>query len=180
MPRATAAPTTTLPRRWRRGCSRRRTWSTSGFAPRRRGRPLDREPELCLADADGHAQDGGEARDQRVGDGGRERLDQVVPPRLRDVAHCCGDVAVVDGVVDPVVRARVADVELDVVQERLPIPLLVLVDAVEAVDLEAVELESRHQPAPATAAATVSASTCGRTSWTRKIVAPRSSAATAA
>ena len=46
----------------------------------------------------------------------------------------------------------------------------VAVDAVVPEDLEPLELDRDHP----TAFATVSASTCSRTSWTRKIVAPRS------
>src|SRR5262249_56061322 len=76
-----------------------------------------------------------------------------------------------DGVV-----AGVGRVEPDVDEERLAVPPLVLVHAVVPENLDPVRLDDHS----ATAAATVSASTCSRTSWTRRIVAPRSYAITAA
>ena len=79
-------------------------------------------------------------------------------------------VAVVDGVLDAVRGRRARDLDPHVVEKRLAFLALVLEDAVLAEDLQAVQLDRDHP----TAAATVSASTCSRTSWTRKIAAPRS------
>src|SRR5512132_877383 len=112
----------------------------------------------------------GESPDQRVGDCLGERLDQVEAPARGDLAHAVRHLSVVDGVLDPVRRARIADVEADVVEELLAVAALFLEDAVPAEDREPLELEDHL----GTAAATVSASTCSRTSWTRNIAAPRS------
>src|SRR5512133_1002243 len=112
----------------------------------------------------------GEALDERISDGLGERLDQVEAPARGDLAHAVRDLPVVDGVLDAVRGACVADVEADVVEELLAVAALLLEHAVPAEDREPVELEDHL----GTAAATVSASTCSRTSWTRKIAAPRS------
>src|SRR5439155_15636895 len=82
-----------------------------------------------------------------------------------------------DRLLDPVRERRVVHLELEVVEERLALALLLLAHAVVAEELEPVELEQDHPP---TACATASASTCSRTSWTRRIVAPCSYARTAA
>src|SRR5262249_41730557 len=132
------------------------------------------EPDVRLAHADAGSLDR-EARDQLVGQRGRERLEQVEPPRV-DLTDCRRDVAVVDRVLDPVARPALADLALDVVDEPLPVAALLLEHAVEAVQLDAAELDLH----PPTASATRSASTCSRTSCARRIVAPRSYAATAA
>src|SRR5262249_10391465 len=121
--------------------------------------------------------EGLEALDERVRDCGRERLEQVVPP-LVHLGHEARHVAVVDRFVDAIGRAAVADLERDVVEEALPVPALALVEAVEAVELEARELYL-HAPT-STACAAVSASTCSRPRWTRKIAARCWYAATAA
>src|SRR5439155_21655699 len=119
---------------------------------------------------------GGEARDQLVGDRGCERFEQVVVSRVRDLLDRLRDRTVVDGLVEAVGGAAAADIELDVEDEALSMFLLVCVHAVVCVDAQAVQRDRDH----ATACATASASTCGFTSCTRRIVAPRSYAATAA
>src|SRR5207249_4863694 len=93
----------------------------------------------------------------------------------RDPLHDVPDDAIVGSRLDRIV-ARLRALERDVDEEHLPRLALVLVDSVTAEDLEPVHLDDH----PATVAATVSASTCSRTSWARMIVAPRSYAATAA
>ena len=60
--------------------------------------------------------------------------------------------------------------ERDVDEERLTVAPLLLVDTMAPEELEPVYLDDH----PTTAAATVRASTCSRTSCARKIVAPRS------
>ena len=113
-----------------------------------------------------------EAADDRIGDAGGERLDEVVPVAVGHLAHARGDVAVVDGVLDAVGERGVGDVEGDV-EEEVPVALALLCqDAVAAGHLEAAELDGEAHATTALAAA--SASTCSRTSWARMIVAPRS------
>ena len=63
-----------------------------------------------------------------------------------------GDLAVVDRVLDPVVGAALADLELDVVEEPLAALALVLVDAVVAEELEPAQLDL-HRAYTACAAA---------------------------
>src|SRR5262249_57404782 len=75
-----------------------------------------------------------------------------------------------------VARPALPHVQLDVEEEVLAAPPLLLVHAVPAQQAQIANLDRDHAIAPAT----VSASTCGLTSWTRRIVAPRSNAATAA
>ena len=77
--------------------------------------------------------------------------------RVGDLAHGARDLAVVDGVLDPVGRAAVADVELDVEDEVLAVLTLVRVHAVPAEEAQIAELDRDH----ANAFATRSASTCG-------------------
>ena len=110
-----------------------------------------------------------EAREQLVRERGRERLEQVVRAPVGDLAHAGGDIAVVDGVLEPVGAARFAHVQLDVEEEALALLALPVERAVPAVQLDPVQLDL-HAIAPAAA----SASTWSRTSWTRKIDAPRS------
>jgi hypothetical protein len=112
-----------------------------------------------------------EAGKESIRHGGRERFDQAELPTLRDLAHTVGDKAVVDGILDPVGERGVRDFEPDVVEEHLTLAPLLLLDSVPSEDLEALKFDGDHGE---TAAATVSASTCSRTSCTRKIVAPRS------
>src|SRR5262249_14780913 len=138
---------------------------------------LDVEPDrahLRLPYAHAHPLDV-EPAHHRLRDRGGERLDQ---PELTSVdrEHERGDLAVVDRVLEPVARAPVADLELAVEDEALAGLPLLLQHAVVSVQLEAAELELH----PATARAAASASTCARTSCARRIVAPRSNAATAA
>jgi hypothetical protein len=130
---------------------------------------LDRrlEPDVGLAHAHANAAER-KAAHQLVCEGVRERLEQL-ERALVHLAHAGDDLAVVDRVLDPVAESAFADVEPDVVEEALPVAALVLVNAVEALQLEPDQLDGRQS-----AAATVSASTCSRTSWTRRIVAPRS------
>ena len=59
------------------------------------------EPHVRLVDAHADRRDR-ETREQRVRDRGGERLEEVVGARVRDLAHRGRDVAVVDGVLDPV------------------------------------------------------------------------------
>src|SRR5207248_3496453 len=74
------------------------------------------------------------------------------------------------------VRPALPHRELDVEDEVLATLALLLVHAVAPEDVQVADLDRDHAIAPAT----VRASTCGLTSWTRRIVAPRSNAATAA
>src|SRR5205809_5903334 len=125
-------------------------------------RVLDGHPgrlHLRLADAHAHPLDG-ELLEQSAGERRRERLEQVEAAG-GDLADERRDLAVVDRVLDPVARAAVADLELDVVEEELAEPLLLLLDAVVAEHVQAVELDLH---ASTTALAAASASTCSRTS----------------
>ena len=144
------------------------------------GRVLDRRRRADVRLAHAHRDAlGREAREQRVRERGGERLEQVVRPRR------------------PRPRGRTprrrgsrrrpragrelpasAHLELDVEEERWPLLALLVEHAVAAVQLEPAQLDDL-MPRRRRAAA-VSASTCSRTSWTRKIDAPRSNAATAA
>src|SRR5215203_3233712 len=143
--------------------SRRRTLDGSG-------RVLRRNPARArLAHPDPNALDR-EALDNGVGNRGRERLEQLERVPVGDLLHAVGDVAVVDRFLDAIRSRRLCDVDADVVEEHLAVTALVLEHPVLSEHLEAVKLDGDHP----TAAATVSASTCSRTSWTRKIVAPRS------
>ena len=81
------------------------------------------------------------------------------------------DFAVVHGVLDPVGR-RLLELELEVVDEGLLLLPLRVLDPVLPADLEPGELQQHGHAWAARAAA--SASTCSRTSWARRIVAPRS------
>src|SRR5205085_2942258 len=108
--------------------------------------------------------------------GGRESLEQVELLRVRDVLHDARNLDVVDRVLEPVARAARPHCQLHVEDEVLSARAFLVVDAVAAEDAQVVNLDRDH----ATAAATVRASTCGLTSCTRRIVAPRSKAAIAA
>ena len=110
-----------------------------------------------------------EPRDERIGRCGRERLEQL-EARRAPLAHRLGDQAVVDRLVDPVVRSSVTDLQLEVEPEQLTVARLLGQNAVIREHLEAVQLDDH----PATAFAAASASTCSRTSCTRRIAAPRS------
>src|SRR5581483_7989439 len=164
-------------RRGRRG-SRRARCRPGPLAPRAlrgRGRPLGRDAGRSrLPDAYAHMRDREPGR-QGVRDGRRQGLDQVDPHAVGDVLHGRGHLTVVDGRLDPVL-VRLCDLERDVEEEGLALPLLLLEHAVATEDLEAVELDDHAS----IASATVNASTVSRTSWTRRIAAPRSKAATAA
>src|SRR5439155_5597913 len=134
------------------------------------GRPRDRHADLTLADADLQSLDR-EPFGDRIRNRGGERLEEVeLPPRgdlLDNVRH--GDV--VDRVLDPVGDRRLGDLEAQVVEEVVASGAFVLGHAVVSEDLERLDLDDDH---PASAAATVSASTCSLTSCTRRMVAPRS------
>ena len=67
-----------------------------------------------------------EALDERVGDRGRERLEQRRSAARRPPRTAARDLAVVDRVLDPVGRAALAHLELDVVEEQLPALALLL------------------------------------------------------
>ena len=105
--------------------------------------------------------------------GGAERLQQAVRLRVRDLLYGPRDRVVVDRVLEPVGDAALAHVELDVEDEVLALLTLLRIHAVAAEQAQPGELERDHRPAT-TARATASASTCSRTSCTRRIVAPRS------
>src|SRR4029079_5945380 len=114
---------------------------------------------------------------ERVGDGGGERLDQVEPARVRDLTNAGDDFRVVDRVVAAIAAtARCVGNEPDVEEEALAGLLLGPGRTVEAHELEPVDLDLHlaHELTSSRARAAARASTCSRTSWTRKIVAPRS------
>jgi hypothetical protein len=107
--------------------------ATSSLRDRQREKPLDADDREAGTDArrvrlrHPHADRAdGEALDERVGDCLGERLDQVEAPARGDLAHAVRHLSVVDGVLDPVRRARVADVEADVVEELLAVTALLL------------------------------------------------------
>jgi hypothetical protein len=134
------------------------------------------EPHVGLADAHARAPER-EALEQRLGDRSRKRLKKGEPPAVGDRAHTRDDVAVVDGVGERVrARACIVDDEVDVEQEPLPALPFLLPDAVMPEELEAVDLDYDVARAvtSSTARAPARASTCGRTSCTRKRDAPRS------
>ena len=93
-----------------------------------------------------------------------------------DLAHELGEVPVVHGVVDVVARrGRVVDVHPEIDQEALAEPPLRLEIPVMPEQDQPSELDRHAITFPlSTAAATASASTVSRTSWTRSIHAPRS------
>jgi hypothetical protein len=135
---------------------------------------LDRriEPHVRLAHPHARGRDDLEAVEQRLGERGRQRLEQEVRAAVGELTDERRDGTVVDRVLDPVrCPGPVRDLEPDVEEEALPVAALVLVDAVVAVQLQAGQLDGGQD---ATAFATASASTVSRTSWTRRIVAPRS------
>src|SRR6478609_5525819 len=157
--------------RGRRGSSRdRRTqasWPLDGD-----GAELDREArrhDLGLADPYADTL-GSEPLQQGVGKRRRERFEQPEScfVHLADRRRHLG---VVDRVRELVVGAALTDLQLDVVEEALAVALLFRVCAVEAVQLEPAQLDLH---APTTALAAARASTCSRTSWARRMVAPRS------
>ena len=96
----------------------------------------------------------GKSASKRVGDRGRERLEQVIRARVGDLPDPRDDRPVVDGVLDPVAARSllVLEVELDVDEESLSVPPLLLEHAVEAVQDDAVELD-RHATRPRSIAA---------------------------
>ena len=105
--------------------------------------------------------------------GTRQRLEQREAGTVGHLAHGSGHVDVVDGVFQPVGRPAIADRELDVEDEILAAGAFFLLDPVTAEHAQPPYLDGDHAPLT-TACATVSASTCSRTSWTRRIEAPRS------
>src|SRR5262249_46549103 len=149
------APTSTPRRRMRPGTPTRRgirpgTGTCSRFRSSTRG-PLDADDRVARADArrarlrHTHAHGAqGKSLDERIGDGAGKGFDQVEVAAGRDLAHAVGDLPVVDGVLDPVRRARVAHVHADVVEELLAVAALLLQHAVAAEDGEALELEDHR------------------------------------
>src|SRR5205823_1827415 len=133
---------------------------------------LDRhfEPDLRLADTHARTFER-EALHERVGDGGGERLEQLELPDCRDLPHELDDLAVVHGLLQAV-GLRLGQFELEVEEERLVALVLLGHGAVAAAHLETGQLDENGHPRAAAAA--VSASTWSRTSWTPRIVAPRS------
>src|SRR3954468_8332403 len=166
-------PTSTWTRSSGRASARLVTRSRSPSLDGSRG-PLDRrlEPNGGLTHADARRLQL-EPVQQRFRRGGGHRLEQLELPRLEDLAHARDDLAVVDGVLEAVRHRGVRNLEPQVIDEGLRIPALVLFDTVGADELEAGELDEDAHGAT-TARAAVNASTCSRTSWTRKIEAPRS------
>ena len=116
------------------------------------------------------------APQELVRHGSGKRLEQVETPPGAHLADRSGYLRVVDRPSEIVIRAALADLELDVEPERLAGELLLLVDAVVSEHLEPFQLDDH----PATARAAARASTWSRTSCARRIVAPRSYAETAA
>ena len=129
-----------------------------------------REPYLGLAHAHTHSPRR-EAFEQCVGDRGSDRLEQHELPFAGNFPDERDHLAVVDGLLE-LVLGRLGQLELDVVEERLLLLALLRLGAVAAADLEPAQLHDDGHPSAAAAA--VRASTCSRTSWTRRIVAPRS------
>lgn len=133
------------------------------------------EPHVRLPHA--HADPAeGKALEQRLRDGPGERLEEREPAAVRDGAHAGDDVSVVDRVrkvVGP--RARVVGYELEVEEEALPALPFLVGSTVMAEELEAVDLDYdvARSATPSIAWTALSASTCGRTSCTRKSDAPR-------
>src|SRR5262249_3766463 len=120
---------------------------------------------------------GPKALEQGLRDSRRQGFEQVVAA-LVDLTDGGGDLRVVHGVREPVGRAAVADLELDVVHEHLaPLPLVRL-GPVEPSQLEPAQLDDHG--ASTTARAAARASPCSRTSRARMVGAPRSYATTAA
>ena len=142
-----------------------------------RGRVVDGrvEPHVGLADAHARAPER-EALEQRLGDRRCKRLEQREPAAVGDRAHAGDDIAVVDRVGERVrARAGIVGDEVEVEEEPLPALALVLTDAVMPEELEAVDLDYdvARSATPSTAWTALSASTWGRTSWTRKSEASR-------
>src|ERR687892_760815 len=133
---------------------------------------------LRLADANAHARRR-ETAQELVGDGRREGLDQVEAPLLAELSHAGDDGRVVDRVRELVAaHSGVVGDHQDVEDERLPTLPLLGKHAVEPPDLQPLDFD-RHLAHRTTDLAAASASTCSRTSWTRKREAPRSYARTA-
>src|SRR5215204_1691496 len=106
-----------------------------------------------------------------------ERLDQVEAARVRDLTDAGHHLRVVDRVVEVIAaNAGVVGDEPDVEEEALAGLLLGSGRAVEAHELEPLDLDLHltHRRTSSRARAAASACTCSRTSWTRKIAAPRS------
>ena len=97
---------------------------------------------------------GREVGEELVGDGLGQRLDQVEPGGLDDLAARVEDASVVDGLPEVVRQPGRLEVQrqLDVHLERLRVQLLVLVDAVRPLEAHPVEDDPvRHAPAPSPA-----------------------------
>src|SRR5207244_1683669 len=101
------------------------------------------------------------------------RLEQAELPTIGDLPNAADHLAIVDSVLEPVRSRGVRNLEPDVEDERLRMSPFRLLDSVLALELEPVELDRDAHPAT-TAWAAVRASTCSRTSCTRKTDAPRS------
>src|SRR5919198_934669 len=99
-------------------------------------------------------------------------------PLLRDLADAGRHFPVVDRVLDSIGEGVGRDVQPEIEEKRLRVRALFLLDPMPAVELQPVQLDRQRHASAARAA--VKASTCSRTSCTRRIVAPRSYAATAA
>src|SRR5439155_15076877 len=150
------------------------------------GRPRDGrlEPNLRLADTNPGAFER-EASNQGIGDSRGHRLEQLELTASGDLLHAPNHLAVIDGVLEAIRRGRVRDLEPEVVEEGLRRSPFLLLDSMRTRNLETVQLHRDAHPftasvVPMTARAAASASTCSRTSCTRKIEVPRSYASTAA
>jgi hypothetical protein len=132
----------------------------------------DRGAELHLRLAHAHAHAlSREAFQEGRRNRARHRFQQLELRAVGDRPHGLDDLAVVDGLLDPV-GGGLRQLELEVVEEGLLGLALLVVHAVPPGDLEPRQLDDDRQASAACAAAR--ASTCSRTSWARTIVAPRS------
>ena len=137
---------------------------------------LNARLELDVRFPDAHADPAErEAREQRLRDRRGKRLEEREPTAVRDGADAGDDLPVIDRVGEIVgARADVVGDEIEVEEEALPALALLVESAVMAEELEAVDLDYdvARSATPSTAWTALSASTCGRTSWTRKSDAP--------
>src|SRR4029453_8747875 len=151
-------------------CGRRRASTSTACASRplaSNGGPL-RPRDAGLADADAPPV-WGELLVDFVRDSGGERLEQLKGVVFAYFTDDVANAAIVDRGVDRI-SVRFRNVDGDVDEKGLAVTALLVVDTVPPKHLEALDLDDHS----VTAAATVSASTCSRTSCTRRIVAPRS------
>src|SRR3954468_5815154 len=128
-----------------------------------------RPRDAGLSNPDAHLLDR-QPFDERVRRRRGEGFEKAVAPCVVDAADEVAHLPVVDRRLDRVFR-RLCDLERDVEEKALTVAPFVVVHAVAALELEPVHLDDHPDTTPA---ATLSASTCSRTSWARRMVAPRS------